>query len=125
MAFALAFLNALFEAAEDAGLSVTRASIPTALVVAGVQVPFSLIENKRSLTLVLGDNVGDAQRLWADTTAAALEDQVTDILAAARWHAQAIETRDRAIADRVTSRLAEEVERLAAKLKKGLSEFQG
>jgi hypothetical protein len=108
---ALATLNALFEAAEGAGLAVTTKSIPTALVVSDVQVPFSLIDNQRGLTLILGDNIGDGQRLWVDKTSRALEDQVTDIVAAARLHAQAIEARDQRIADRNASCRAEGLER--------------
>jgi hypothetical protein len=109
---ALAILDALCEAAEDAGLSISAKSVPAVLVVAGVQVPFSLIENQRGLELVVGEGIGEGQRLWADKATERLEDRVTDIVADARLHAQAIEAHERRIADRNASRRAEEVDRL-------------
>jgi hypothetical protein len=109
---AIAILNALLEAAEDAGLSITTKSIPTALVVAGVQVPFSLTADQRGLLLILGEEIGEGQRLWRDKAAEPLDEQVTDIVAAARLHAQAIEAHERRIADRNASRRAEELDRL-------------
>ena len=112
VARALAILDALLEAAEDAGLSVTTQSIPAALVVAGVQVPFSLIDNQRGLVLVLGDNVGAGQRLWADRWEERLEDRVLDIVAAARLHAKAIEARASRIDQRNAAYRAAESERM-------------
>ncbi|MPZ34886.1 MAG: hypothetical protein GEV13_28540 [Rhodospirillales bacterium] len=108
---ALAILDALFEAADDAGLSVTTQSIPTALVVAGVQVPFSAIEDQRGLLLLLGDDIGPGQRLWRDRSGEPLEERISDIVAATRVHAQAIEAREQRIAERTSSRRAEELER--------------
>lgn len=108
---ALSFLDALFEAVDDAGMSITRQSIPTALVVAGVQVPFSLTEDQRGLLLVLGDDVGDGQRHWRDGVGALLEDKVADIVGSTRLHAQAIEGRDQRIAIRNAERRSEEVDR--------------
>jgi hypothetical protein len=109
---ALAILDALFEAAEDAGLSISEKSVPAVLVVAGVQVPFTLIENQRGLELVVGEGIGEGQRLWADTATERLEDRAADIVADTRLHAQAIEAHERRIADRNASRRAEELDRL-------------
>ncbi len=108
---ALSILHALCNAAEGAGYSISTRSTPAALVVAGVQVPFGLIENQRGLELVLGDNIGEGQRLWTDMATEPLEDRAPDIMAAARIHAEAIGRRDQAIADRTASRRTEELER--------------
>lgn len=76
-----------------------------------MQIPFSLTEDQRGLLLILGDDIGEGQRLWRDKAAEPLDDRVTDIVAAARLHAHAIETRKQRIADRNASRRAEELER--------------
>ena len=60
----------------------------------------------------MGEGIGEGQRLWADKATERLEDRVTDIVADARLHAQAIEAHERRIADRNASRRAEEVDRL-------------
>ena len=49
---ALTILDALCEAAEDAGLSISAKSVPAVLVVAAVQVPFALIEISAAWSLL-------------------------------------------------------------------------
>jgi hypothetical protein len=107
---ALRILDALCHAADEAGCSISSISTPAALVVAGVQVPFALIEIQRGVMMVLGQGTGGGQRLWQDKASEQLEDRVADMVGSARLQAQAIEARDRRIADRTAARRAEGLE---------------
>ncbi|SEP42840.1 hypothetical protein SAMN02990966_06109 [Rhodospirillales bacterium URHD0017] len=120
LARALAVLDLLLLAADQAAYSVSTTEGSAALVVEGERVPFSILEEIRRrtgkpdgrLTIVLGEMYSGGHRLWTDRPFHLVESRIADVICEAKVHAKAVRARRERRKEAIETRRTEETEHM-------------